>query len=146
MSALLLLITIFLLSSTPEIRGGPQHTEKYSFLPEKTNVTIYNNIGPGESVTIHCRSKDDDLKEHVLYYNQGFRWRFRNHFLDKTLYFCGFTTRYGSGRYDIYESSRDYSLPIRRCNLTCNWSVRKDGVHGYTQVGNIEDLHFPWEK
>ncbi|GAV64188.1 Self-incomp_S1 domain-containing protein, partial [Cephalotus follicularis] len=84
------------------------------------------------NVTIHCKSKDDDLGIHVISSAQFYEWRFTVNFWQTTLYFCGFTTEKGRGVYAIYKASRDGV----RChpNNTCVWDVKDDGLHGYSDV------------
>ncbi|WCJ25999.1 Plant self-incompatibility protein S1 family [Euphorbia peplus] len=110
----------------------------------KTTVIIHNDVGPGEIVKVHCKSKDDDLGIHVVQFNQSYQWRFRVDWMDRTLFFCGIATRHGSGIYDIYKAKRDFRSPWRRCPHTCTWKVRNDGAHGFEEFGN-EDLFFAWK-
>ncbi|GAV64186.1 Self-incomp_S1 domain-containing protein, partial [Cephalotus follicularis] len=92
-------------------------------------------------ITIHCKSKDDDLGIHVISTDKSFGWGFRRNIWESTLFFCGFTTPKGRGVYDIYKLSRD----LHRCNPnnTCYWDVTDDGVHGYN--GDKMDILFQWQ-
>ncbi|GAV64184.1 Self-incomp_S1 domain-containing protein, partial [Cephalotus follicularis] len=83
------------------------------------------------NITIHCKSKDDDLGIHVIPSGQSYEWGFRVNFFGTTLFFCGFTTKKGRGVYDIFDVDRD----IRRCpGSTCIWGVRDDGPLGKARV------------
>ncbi|CAI0380443.1 unnamed protein product [Linum tenue] len=46
--------------------------EPTGFLPKKTTVTITNRLENQAELTVHCKSKDDDIGVKVLGYNQGF--------------------------------------------------------------------------
>ncbi|GAV64189.1 Self-incomp_S1 domain-containing protein [Cephalotus follicularis] len=104
----------------------------------KIHVGITNKMD--SNVTIHCKSKDDDLGIHVLSSGQSYGWGFRVNLWETTLFFCGFTTKKGGGVYNIYQARRDKT----RCHGgTCLWDVKDDGVHGY--VGDRTDIVFKWQ-
>ncbi|KAF4367261.1 hypothetical protein G4B88_026768 [Cannabis sativa] len=94
---------------------------------EKTTVEIYNKLDNGTLLTVHCKSKDDDLGSHDLSENQSFRWKFRINIYGTTLFYCRFTWKGGSKTFNIFDAKRDEN----RCPPTCIWRVRNDGVHAY---------------
>ncbi|KAH7521870.1 hypothetical protein FEM48_Zijuj07G0077900 [Ziziphus jujuba var. spinosa] len=109
--------------------------------PKKTIVQVYNKLGDDFlNLTIHCKSKDDDLGTHTIANNDYFYWKFRVSFFGKTLFFCELSWRDGSGVYDIYKTARDF----HRCPTKCDWEVLKDGVHGIRQGDNVNDIFFKW--
>jgi len=61
----------------------------------KVTVEITNTLEGKENLNIHCKSKDDDIGHHLLYYNQSFQWSFGTDFLGRTLFFCSF--KWGNG-------------------------------------------------
>ncbi|GAV64192.1 Self-incomp_S1 domain-containing protein, partial [Cephalotus follicularis] len=91
------------------------------------------------NVTIHCKSKNDDLGIHVISSGQSYGWGFKINFWQTTLFFCGFTTEKGRGVYDIYKASRDNlrCLNDYGSGNTCFWDVEDDGVHGYAAIAQI---------
>ncbi|GAV89135.1 Self-incomp_S1 domain-containing protein, partial [Cephalotus follicularis] len=103
----------------------------------KVNFRILSNVT--SPVTIHCKSRDDDLGWHVISKGNFVKWWFRLNFWETTLYFCGITTQYGGGVYDIYKAKRD----MKRCHF-CNWVVQQDGVHGFKDGANKDDIWFKW--
>ncbi|GAV70209.1 Self-incomp_S1 domain-containing protein, partial [Cephalotus follicularis] len=86
----------------------------------KAEVRVYSNVT--SNVTIHCKSKDDDLGEHVITRSNFYGWSFTVNLVETTLYFCGISTEKGSGVYDIYKAIRD----ANRCHI-CDWQVEEDG-------------------
>ncbi|KAK7374276.1 hypothetical protein VNO80_07704 [Phaseolus coccineus] len=89
-----------------------------------TNVYITNNLEGKEDLNIHCKSKDDDLGQHVLHINQDFKISFEPNYFFGTLFFCSF--EWGNGpllHFDVYDQSRDYY----KCDDDCTWYVKKDG-------------------
>ncbi|WCJ26000.1 Plant self-incompatibility protein S1 family [Euphorbia peplus] len=142
MRIFLLLIISLILTCTPKFSLASK--EQNGIIPPKTTVIIRNELSQGESLTIHCKSKNDDLHKQVIQYNESYQWRFRVDLWDSTHFFCGIITGRGWGIYDIYVAKRDFQWPSRRCPKTCEWKVRKDGVHGFEEFGN-EDLFFVWK-
>ncbi|PON63769.1 Self-incompatibility protein [Parasponia andersonii] len=55
-----------------------------------SSVKITNSLGPNIDLTLHCKSKDDDLGDHVLPYNASFGFDFNRNIWGTTLFFCGF--------------------------------------------------------
>ncbi|KAK8567171.1 hypothetical protein V6N13_005083 [Hibiscus sabdariffa] len=41
---------------------------KAGFLQHKQDILVYNDLQAGTDLTLHCKSKDDDLGIHVLTY------------------------------------------------------------------------------
>ncbi|PIA33708.1 hypothetical protein AQUCO_04000043v1 [Aquilegia coerulea] len=54
----------------------------------KRHVSIANGLGPSNTLTVHCRSKDTDLGERNVAYGQTYEWTFRDNLLESTLYWC----------------------------------------------------------
>ncbi|GAV80336.1 Self-incomp_S1 domain-containing protein, partial [Cephalotus follicularis] len=103
----------------------------------KAEVRVYSNVT--SNVTIHCKSKDDDLGEHVITRLNFYGWSFKVNLVETTLYFCDISTQNGRGVYDIYKARRD----ANRCHI-CLWQVEVDGVHGYRDGNNVPDIWFKW--
>ncbi|KAF5193261.1 Plant self-incompatibility s1 [Thalictrum thalictroides] len=59
-----------------------------SFRIKSARVIVMNALGPNNTLTIHCKCKDDDLGEHNIAFNKSFEWSFTNHIFGKTLYWC----------------------------------------------------------
>ncbi|WCJ26843.1 Plant self-incompatibility protein S1 family [Euphorbia peplus] len=136
--ALFVLIISLIHSCTPKFSLA---SDEGNGLTQRTKVFIYNDIGQGENLSVHCKSKDDDLGTHAVQYNQSYQWEFKVDLFDRTRFSCELTARHGSGTYDIYVATRDYH---GRCPDTCNWKIRKNGVNGLDKSGK-EDLYFAWQ-
>ncbi|KAL3620069.1 hypothetical protein CASFOL_034981 [Castilleja foliolosa] len=104
-----------------------------------TTVRVYNNLGYGISLTLHCKSKDDDLGIQVLDNEDSFEWRFHPNWLGTTLFFCSMESNDKNGAFDIYKDERDGE----RCR-ECVWKVTQDGVRGYNKEGGVEQIWFRW--
>lgn len=101
----------------------------------KTYVEINNQL-PAK-LTVHCKSKEDDLGIHELDIQGQWGFLFRPNFVvENTLFYCSFAWA-GQVRYfDIYEQRRDEY----RCK-NCIWKVKPDGP---CLELNKYDVCYPW--
>jgi hypothetical protein len=97
-----------------------------SFLNPPVRVTIINNVvvppNPTE-ITVHCKSKDDDLGFHTLKFGDRYSFSFNPNFIGGgTLFFCSFTWPGNPHRHylDIYDEDHD------GCN-DCTWLINLKG-------------------
>ena len=89
-------------------------------------------------LTIHCKSKNDDLGEHLLHHLDSFEFAFIPiELIGETLFFCGFRWKGAFKWFDIYKGNRD----VCKDNL-CNWNVMKDRL--CTNVGNNIEQCYPY--
>lgn len=102
-------------------------------------VIIYNHLG-GYPLTVHCRSKDDDLQTHVLNDSENFTFRFTANWPPTTLFYCELQWQLGSLTVDVYSSAHD-SL---RCLYSCRWEARQEAFLGYNDDGE-NDKTYPWK-
>ncbi|KAL0560487.1 hypothetical protein IC582_000892 [Cucumis melo] len=112
---LALSLLIFFLCNLPAIQGS-------IFIQPVTTVVIVNQIEYGIPVTVHCKSKNDDLGVHVLPLGQGYSFKFRPNLVGTTLFFCSFTW---TGQHQIYwfnifDDKRDAG----KCT-TCRWIIHE---------------------
>ncbi|KAE9587755.1 putative plant self-incompatibility S1 [Lupinus albus] len=80
-----------------------------------THIYIKNGLDQSTPLTVHCKSKDDDLGVHVLKYDEEYKFQFEPSFTQNTLFFCGFTWDSNLHMFDIYDQDRD-----------CKWSITRD--------------------
>jgi len=112
---LALSLLIFFLCNLCAIQGS-------IFIQPVTTVVIFNQIEYGIPVTVHCKSKNDDLGVHVLPLGQGYSFKFRPNLVGTTLFFCSFTW---TGQHQIYwfnvfDDKRDAG----KCT-TCRWIIHE---------------------
>lgn len=91
----------------------------------RVTVTIINEvIAPDlKTITVHCKSQDDDLGFHTLLFGGSYAFSFKPKFLTRnTLFFCGFTWPENPYRHylDIYDYKHD------NCE-NCTWHINKSG-------------------
>lgn len=126
-----LLMILLLLSS--------EYAEAFYF--KKVHVYVTNKLQGGKTLTVSCKSKDDDLGVHKLAHNQTFEWSFRNNIWDSTLFWCHMGW-YKKGnklvysKYNIYKATRDQI----RCFKRCYWSILDAGLYSFS------DPKESWEK
>ncbi|KAF1864389.1 hypothetical protein Lal_00022047 [Lupinus albus] len=77
------------------------------YLGKYTHIYIKNGLDKGTPLTVHCKSKDDDLGVHVLKYDEEYKFQFEPSFNQNILFFCGFTWDSNLHRFDIYDQNKD---------------------------------------
>ncbi|KAF7819500.1 S-protein-like protein 5-like [Senna tora] len=103
-----------------ERKGG----KAWILIPPEVTVSITNIID--RDLTLHCKSKTEDLGVHTIKLNESYEFKFKPApVLDITLYFCGFRWSFESEttlhRFDIYEERRD-----QWCTK-CSWQLMPAG-------------------
>ena len=94
-------------------------------------VQVRNNVGPGEKITLHCMSKDNELGTHVLEFGQSFMWKFRSSY-GGTQFFCYLSWRQHYLDFIAYASNglfqKDDKDKTMACEVTCVWSVKSEFI------------------
>ncbi|OVA13123.1 Plant self-incompatibility S1 [Macleaya cordata] len=109
--------------------GGISSVSGFKFNP-KTHVYVTNSLPKDTNMVIHCKSKDDDLGEHSIPYNQTYTWSFHLNYSRSTLFWCriGYwdakAGRVVQGSFKMYEFVRDFG-----CTLHCFRFVQTDGIY-----------------
>lgn len=107
----------------------------------KVTVIIQNDIDPHPiplDLTVHCKSKNDDLGFHTLAFGGIYSFRFRPLVFPRwafTLFFCSFTWKGSPYLHylDIYDEEMD------TCK-TCGWKINKNGGCKLYK-GSVKDCH-----
>ncbi|KAK8689956.1 hypothetical protein V6N13_088662 [Hibiscus sabdariffa] len=86
---------------------GSEGKGLWDFLTGRTEVIIKKLVQPETDLTIHCKSKDDDLKVQVLPYNGYFKFDFVPSAFKKTLFHCRMEWNGKSHWFDVYDGERD---------------------------------------
>ncbi|OWM73905.1 S-protein homolog 5-like [Punica granatum] len=140
-SFLLILVSLLAVLQESSTASLPTKAGKITILP-KVTVDIINNLPLPTLLTIHCKSKDDDLGIHVVQPLQRYSFQFRVNLFGSTLFFCGASWQGGHVEFDIFNAKRDND----RCDTYCMWEAREDAMVGFRQDNDInEDISFPWK-
>ena len=84
------------------------------------HVEIVNELESNSPITLHCKSKDDDLGEHVLSLHNKFSFDFGSSVFGSTLFFCGVTFDDRVHYFDAYDQQKDKLFDRF-------WHIKKDG-------------------
>ncbi|XP_059630107.1 S-protein homolog 24-like [Cornus florida] len=110
-----------------------------------TTVRVFNlladdNKGQKINLTLHCKSKNNDLGSKLLPEGSSFEWSFANNVNKPALYSCAISWQNVSGTFVIYDQHRDWG----RCQ-ECVWRAEQDGLYQYNgqQGPLILQLHWP---
>ncbi|XP_031374192.1 S-protein homolog 2-like [Punica granatum] len=103
---------------------------------------MFNKLSNGAPLTIHCKSRDDDLGKHVLGAGQSYSFQFRVNIFGSTLFFCGASWQGGQIKFEIYNTDRD---DYGRCNEYCQWEARDYAIVGFKEgESKSYDISLPW--
>ena len=105
----------------------------------KKSVKIINTIEESEKLTAHCKSKDDDLGIHEIFFGKDIEWTFKVNFWRTTKYYCYMSWGGKSLAFDAYDYDRDY----RYCG-SCIWKFQTKGAFSWNYDKLIWDFRFPW--
>lgn len=111
--------------------------EESLLLPETTVTTINKMAGP--VLSVHCKSKDDDLGAHILQPDGSYSFTFRPNVFGTTLFTCIFQWT-ETHNFAIFDFHRDGN----RCT-DCRWEIYRDGpclLHP-KDLGTY-NVCFPW--
>ena len=133
---------IFLLSSVSKPCEGRQ-AEDIPLPPQfrgPSEVVIINGLVSKENLTVHCKSKNNDLGPQLLHPNGNFSFSFEQNFWGTTLFFCGFTWGNEFHWFDIYAPYR------AGCNTPspCLWNVIASGPCRWDYYANQFSNCYPW--
>ncbi|XVF38088.1 hypothetical protein REPUB_Repub20aG0067800 [Reevesia pubescens] len=107
----------------------------------KVHLQISNHVGEGLNLTVRCKSKDDDLGNHVISYQNKWEFHFRPNFLGSTLFYCSMAWKDAFHWFDIFIYERDYVV----CKV-CEWSVKPEGPCRFANATNkFEYSCFSWK-
>ncbi|XP_050216276.1 S-protein homolog 5-like [Mercurialis annua] len=96
-------------------------TSSLGQLKHKTLVRVTNEVG--SDLTVHCKSKDDDLGMKILHPKGSYEFSFWPNFMLSTLFFCRMGWGQQSHYIDIYIAHRDND----KCGYNCFWVVKPTG-------------------
>ena len=91
----------------------------------KIHVRIYNTLVNDLDLTIHCKSKDDDLGVQLIHPLDAFEFSFNNRESGETLFFCSFKWKGAFKWFDIYKDKRDGDQCVRGL---CYWNIKQDSL------------------
>ncbi|MED6138351.1 hypothetical protein PIB30_073561, partial [Stylosanthes scabra] len=67
----------------------------------KVYLSISNKLDGNLPMTLHCKSKDNDLGVHVLNAGQSFMFSFRPSWVAQTQFYCSFAWQGGCHWFDV---------------------------------------------
>ncbi|KAF5733659.1 hypothetical protein HS088_TW16G00099 [Tripterygium wilfordii] len=113
-------------------------------LAQKNCVQIYNELGPGVKLTLHCQSADDDLGWHTISAGQIYGFSFGERIIGKTLFWCRFQWNGLCRYFDVYKSGRDRCLYCSdKCY--CYWYIRPNGPYWHYKLPfGWNETRFDW--
>lgn len=99
----------------------------------KIHIDVENTLVSNTVIELHCKSKSDDLGNHVIPHGGAYNFTFHDDFWDRTLFFCYMQWRRSDGKwvkaaFNIYKPKRDQ----KRCMHRCKWQINEYGIFSFT--------------
>lgn len=94
------------------------------------DIYIKNNMT--QKISVRCQSKDDDIGNHTLGFNNQLHWHFCSNFLDSTLFFCHFWRQQPHKEVilDVYNDTIYHECYGKHDDHDrCDWLVAEDGFY-----------------
>ncbi|KAL0823788.1 hypothetical protein Bca101_047465 [Brassica carinata] len=112
-----------------EGRTGEITNKLFDGIRGRRTVEIINKLGGGLTLTLHCKSKDDDLGVQTLAPDSRWSFKFTPAFFGTTRFSCNFKWGGESHSFDIYDDDRD--VGDKQCYL-CSWNIYNGSQGGFT--------------
>ncbi|XP_054797476.1 S-protein homolog 29-like [Prosopis cineraria] len=107
----------------------------------KVTVQILDGLSQNQDLTLHCKSKDDDLGVHTIKKKKAtYEFTFRpRYFIHSTQFFCSFWWPSNTSLhcFDIYMQDRDW------CCAVCFWTIWESGPCISDDLTGYIDC-YPW--
>ncbi|KAM1143842.1 hypothetical protein EV1_032351 [Malus domestica] len=112
----------------------------YSLFPT-IHVRVINKLSNSLTLTVHCKSADDDIGVKVLAPDGFFEFKFRSHVVKSTQFYCSFQWPDVLKWFDVYTQERD----MNKCTK-CYWSITQDKPCRLNEKSGLYDNCFEWNK
>jgi hypothetical protein len=121
------------------------------------HVQVVNGLSSGDTLFLHCKSKDDDLGMHYLQVGSEFSWHFEENFWGSTLFWCNMRTDKAHASLNVFwlseyeEPKYGFRFIARTCECffstkcTCIWTAKDDGIYLLNIPENKEIFMHKWE-
>ena len=111
--------------------GNPVSAGSRTMPPfSRWKVVIFNQLNPGQTLLVHCKSKDDDLGDHLLKVDEQYLWEFKENIISTTRFWCTFTTSSNKRIVmDVFWPETHHWLAYRCNNYSCVWVAQDDGMY-----------------
>lgn len=109
-------------------------------------VVIFHQLSPGQTLSVHCKSKNDDLGDHFLRVGEDFSWKFKENLFSTTRFWCTLTSSSKKQvTMDVFWPERHNWLAYR-CNYeTCIWVAQDDGIYLVNVPMNLREFVRKWD-
>ncbi|KAK9117797.1 hypothetical protein Scep_015890 [Stephania cephalantha] len=119
----------------------------------KSTVRVRSEITGNHGLTVHCKSKDDDLGVRTLYWGNHFEWSFSEAIIGHTLFWCymGWTDSNGKRKeasFEVYNAEKESCGTLAYCILAYTANnhgvMLNDGISGKTSEVVLIDRTRSW--
>lgn len=118
-----------ILHLTTNLHSAMNHSCFSIKIGESFHVYIFNDLNK-DTLSLCCKSKDDDLGGYALPVEANFHFTFKVNFWGTTLFWCNFNWgKNHGGSYDIFWHEDDLLYRCGYKTKNCTWYARNDGIY-----------------
>lgn len=104
-------------------------------------VHVVNMLPNSPPMTVHCKSRDDDLGEHTVVYWQDYNFHFCTKLIF-TLFWCRIKWQSKNIAFDVFSGKW---FPNRCATGICYWAAKEDGIYFADELPpNLPEKVHPW--
>ena len=109
-------------------------------------IVQIQNLIPNSTIQVHCKSKDDDIGDKWLKYNEEFHFKFCENELQGTLFFCHWYWDSKEQVFDVFNNTMLFICNIEYGdNNPCNWAAKNDGLYFYDFTKKVWGKQYEWK-
>ncbi|KAG4403557.1 hypothetical protein AAZX31_01G129100 [Glycine max] len=106
----------------------------------KKTVRVYNGMNDGILVYLHCRSRDNDLGQHVLAVGEYQEWSFTDNLFGTTLFWCTMDAGNVHASFEVYNAQTEEM----NCSTQCNRILNNYGGYFFIQYYRYWEKRLSW--
>lgn len=111
------------------------------------HIHVVNGLS-NDTLSVHCKSKDNDLgNQNLVHRGDEFQWTFKVNFWGTTLFWCYLEKPHFNVSFEAYWVEKHEPWLNSRCyNNNCIWTAKDDGIYLKNNPTNVDELVHEWKK
>lgn len=117
------------------IFGGISEAKKCNIIAAPRYTIHISNEIPNAQITVHCRSKEDDLGTHSLKEHDDYMWQFCQNVWGTTLFACDVKWNDKTASFHGFDRKLGQDDCVK---MACRWSAMADGIYFHEKKKSVK--------